>query len=452
MNKKKVVIVGAGFGGLKVAKLLGSYPKLVDVTIIDRRNHHLFQPLLYQVALAAISPSEIASPIRGVLSKYSNIEVLMENVTKVNLKEKVIHTYFKDIKYDYLVMACGSNHSYFGKDYFESFAPGLKSLEEANEILRRVLMAFEMAEMIKEEETRQKFLSFVIIGGGPTGVELAGAIAEMAKFTLAKNFKHIDTRDTNIIMIEAGDRILQSFHPSLSEHAKKSLEKLGVKVKTGSLVSNIDHNGVYVNDQLIPARTVIWAAGVAPAEINHSLGIPLSPRGSVIVEKDLSVKEFSDFFVIGDQCFFQHYGKAPLPGLAPVAVQMGANVAKNIIREIKNKKRINFKYFNKGSMATIGRAMAVAEYKKIRFTGYPAWLLWLFIHIYYLIGFKNRLITFLSWIMSYVTYLRGARVIISRHWKNKSRNDLARRFIDVYENPYSTKPLDPIEALIKKKH
>ncbi len=447
-SKKKVVIVGAGFGGLKVAQILGKYSDYIDITIIDRRNHHLFQPLLYQVALAAISPTEIASPIRGILSKYKNVEVLMENITKVDIQNKVIHTTFKNIDYDYLVMACGSNHSYFGKDHFESFAPGLKSIEEANEILRRVLMAFEMAEMIKDEATRKKFLTFVIIGGGPTGVELAGAIAEMAKYTLAKNFRHIDTRHTNIVMLEAGTRILQSFHPKSSAHAQKSLEKLGVTVRTGCLVNDIDHNGVYIKDEFIPARTVIWAAGVAPAEINHSLGVPLSPRGSVIVEKDLSIKDHPNFFVIGDQCYFEHYGSPPLPGLAPVATQMGAHVAKNIIREVKKKKRLDFHYFNKGSMATIGRAMAVAEYKKLRLTGYPAWFLWLFVHIYYLIGFKNRLITILHWFMSYLTYLRGARVIVSRHWKMNTRNDLAKRFIEVYENPYldKSKPNKPKEG------
>ncbi len=429
--KKHVVIVGGGFGGINVARSLGN-KKNVHATLIDRRNHHLFQPLLYQVAIAALSPADIATPIRSVLSSYENMSVLLGDVTKVDLAKNTIETEHGPHDYDYLVLACGSHHSYFGHDEWESRAPGLKSIEEATEIRRRVLMAFEMAEVEKDPKRQQELLTFVIIGGGPTGVELAGAIGEIAHFTLSKNFSHINLDQVNVTLIDAGENVLSAFHPKLSMKARRSLEKLGVNVIPKTIVTDINSKGVQAGDRFIATSTVLWAAGVRAEGLNQILAVPLSKDGRVIVQKDLSVDKYRNVFVIGDQAYFSGKNGHPLPGLAPVAIQMGSHVGKNILRDMKAKERQDFRYIDKGMMATIGRGSAVLEVGKIRISGPIAWLAWLFVHILYLIGFKNRWSVFMQWCWSYLTLSRGARLITSRNWKAKKRIELTRRYLDIF--------------------
>lgn len=423
-NKIHVVMVGAGFGGLNAAKILAWYPN-ISITIIDRRNYHLFQPLLYQVAMAGLSPAEIASPIRSILSKHKNIDVLLGEVRKVSFEENLVSGDFGEISYDYLLMACGSQHSYFGKDEWEEYAPGLKTLEQATEIRRRVLTAFEKAEREKNPELQKKLLTFVVIGGGPTGVELAGALAEISGHTLTKDFHNIDSRNTNIILIEAGDRILSSFVSTLSIKATNDLKKMGVIVLEKTRVTEVNRNGVAIGNTFIEAETVLWAAGVAPAPINTHLGVPLDPLGRIYVESDLTIKEHPNVFVIGDQAHCKDNKGQALPGLSPVAIQQGIHVAKNIERKILGKATEAFQYFDKGQMATIGRSKAVAQIgSKIRFSGFLAWLTWLFVHIYYLIGFKNRIFVITQWIWAYISYGRGARLIVEKEWHITKKNNL----------------------------
>jgi NADH dehydrogenase len=445
--KHVVIVGGGGFAGINAARTLGNQ-KGVRVTVIDQRNHHLFQPLLYQVALAALSPADIASPIRTVLSDTKNVEVFMGNVENVDLKNREVQ-FGGDghLTYDYLIMACGASHSYFGRDDWESFAPGLKSVEEATEIRRRVLMAFELAEREPDPQLRKQYLTFVIIGGGPTGVELAGAIGEITRYTLTRDFRNIDPRLTRIILIEAGPRILNAFHEDLAAKAARGLEKLGVTIWTNTRVTDVRPDGVMCGSgrlqESIQARTVLWAAGVQPSELNAKLekhhNVELGPGGRIKIDPDLSVPGFPEVFVLGDQANFTHYGLPTLPGLAPVAIQMGRHAAKNILNETRGKKRANFRYADKGSMATIGRADAVVQTKYLNFGGLTAWLAWLFVHIFYLIGFKNRLLVFIQWFWSYMTLGRGARLITSRNWKPERRVDMASRYEQAFHRAMATR-------------
>ena len=427
---RRVVIVGGGFGGLLCAIKLGGQ-RGVDVTLIDRRNHHLFQPLLYQVAMAGLSPAEIAYPIRTIFSGKKNVQVLLGRAVGVDLARKQLRTDDGEIPYDNLVLACGARHSYFGHNEWEVYAPGLKSLEEATEIRRRVLTSFELAEKEKDPVRQHKLLTFIVIGGGPTGVELAGALGEISRYTLSRDFRHIDPRRTRVILIEAGPRILPTFDAGLAQRATTDLESLGVTVWTSTAVTQIDADGVDLsNGETLQAATILWAAGVAPAAINETLGVPLDKAKRVIVETDCSLKDHPEVFVLGDMAHFPSQpsgpespnGSRPLPGLAPVAMQQGRHVARLILGELKGKPRVPFKYLDKGQMATIGRRRAIVEYGRLKFGGFIAWLGWLFVHILYLVGFKNRLEVLLNWSWNYFSFTRGARLIVGKDWRTASTN------------------------------
>ncbi|MGE0631326.1 MAG: NAD(P)/FAD-dependent oxidoreductase [Pseudobdellovibrionaceae bacterium] len=416
--KKKVIIVGGGFGGINAAKKLAGCSDL-EILLIDKRNHHLFQPLLYQVAMAGLSPAEIAVPIRSIFSNKKNVQVILGEVTAVNLAAKKIVTDFAEIDYDFLILACGAQHSYFGHKEWEDFAPGMKTLEQATEIRRRVLNAFELAERATNPEEQKKALTFVIVGGGPTGVELAGALGEITRFTIAKDFRKIDPSRTRVVLIEAGSRILASFDPSLSQKAARDLENLGVSIWTGARVTKMNSEGVFLGSEFVKAGTIIWAAGVKPSSLNVKLGVELDSVGRVVVEKDLSIRSYPEVFVIGDAANFQTSPGQALPGLAPVAIQEGIHAAKTILADLGSEKREDFHYLDKGQMATIGRKKAVLQFKSLKMSGFIAWLGWLFVHIYYLIGFKNRFFVFAEWAFSYFTYHRGARLITQKNWHSE---------------------------------
>jgi len=403
-----VVIIGAGFAGLNAAKRLRSAP--VRITVLDRRNHHLFQPLLYQVAAAALNPSDIAMPIRHILRRQKNTEVLLGEVTAVDPAGKRVHLDGGSVSYDYLIIATGATHSYFGNEQWSRFAPGLKTIEDALIIRRRVLLAYEMAEREQDPEQQQRYLNFIIVGAGPTGVELAGALAEISRQTLERDFRRIDPTRARIILLEGAPRVLPPYPEDLSEAAKRQLIKLGVEVHTGAQVTSIDGEGAVIGSQRIPARTVIWAAGVAASPLARSLGVPLDRAGRVVVEQDLSVPGHPEIFVVGDLAAVKSDGK-PVPGVAPAAIQEGRHAALNIAREIRGLGRLPFRYRDKGSLATIGRAAAVADLGRVKFTGLIAWLAWLVVHIFYLIGFRNRVLVLLEWAWSYLTTQRGARLI-----------------------------------------
>ena len=416
--RKNTIVIGAGFAGINAVKKL-SKKKNLDITLIDRRNHHLFQPLLYQVATAGLSPADIATPIRGIFTKNPNVQVIMSNVVGVDLSGKNIRTSEgESYSYDYLIMACGAKHSYFGHGEWEDFSPGLKTLEQATEIRRRILLAFEMAEKEKSPEKQKEYLTFVIVGGGPTGVELAGTIGEISRHTLSQDFRSIQPERTRVLLIEAGPRILPAFSDKLSKLAARDLEKLGVQIWTSTRVTRISEGSVELGNESVKARTVIWAAGVEPSSLGKSLQVPLDKIGRVIVEKDLSLKNHPEVFVLGDQAFFPTEDGKGLPGLAPVAMQQGSCAAQNIIAELQGKPRQEFHYKDKGVMATIGRKSAIVQMKHFEFGGLLAWVTWLFIHIYYLIGFKNRVFVFMQWAWSYVTFKRGARLIVDKEWKS----------------------------------
>jgi len=416
---KTVIIVGAGFAGLHAAKVLGRKGRDLSVIVIDRHNYHLFQPLLYQVAMAGLSPAEIAYPIRSLLSEHENVRVLMGEVQGIHLTEKEVRGDFGALKFDYLLVATGAQHSYFGHRDWEEFAPGLKTLEQATEIRRRVLSAFEMAERETDPEKQKAFLTFVVVGGGPTGVELAGALGEISRYTLDHDFRHIDPRRTRVVLIEAGQRVLAGFDPACSSRALRDLEKLGVSVWTGTRVTSITAEGVSMGKETLRTTTVIWAAGVKPSALNATFGTPLDPGGRVVVQEDLSIPGHPGVFVAGDQSSFLSGGK-PLPGLAPVAMQGGRHAARNILRLMAGESTLPFIYKDKGIMATVGRARAVVQYGGLRLYGFTAWCTWLFVHIYYLIGFKNRVFVMFSWIWAYVTYGRGARLITHKNWKTEN--------------------------------
>ena len=411
-----VLIVGGGFAGLNAAKILGRAGN-VEVTLVDRRNHHLFQPLLYQVAMAGLSPADIAAPIRSLLSKYRNIRVIQAEVTAIDLAAKTLIAGGAELPFDFLMLACGAQHSYFGHNEWEEYAPGLKSVEQATEIRRRVLMAYEEAERTNDRAAQKRLLTFIVVGGGPTGVELAGAIGEMSRFTLAKDFRNIDAALARVILVESGPEILSSFSPELRSRAVRDLENLGVQVWTNSRVTRIDAEGVEMGAERIGAATVLWAAGVQASPLGKAAGLEVDQQGRVVVEPDLTVKGHPQVFVVGDQACFTHQTGAPLPGTAPVAMQQGRYVARTILGDIAGRPRQPFHFHDKGQMATIGRSKAVLEMGSWKLAGWWAWFAWLVVHIYYLTGFKNRLLVVLQWAWSYVSFRRGARLIVNKEWR-----------------------------------
>ena len=409
MSEPHVVVVGAGFGGLNAVLSLAR--ARVRVTVVDRRNHHLFQPLLYQVATAALSPADIAYPIRAIFRKQENATVLLAEAGSVDRSARELVLSDGRLGFDYLVLATGARHSYFGHDSWEPRAPGLKSLEDALEIRRRILLAFERAERERDRERRRALLTFVIVGGGPTGVELAGAIAEIARHVLVREFRSIDSRESSIQVLEAGPRILPTFPPDLAARAQQALERLGVQVRTGCAVRDVAPDSVVAGDTRIAAATILWAAGVRASPLARSLAVPLDAAGRVRVEPDLSIPGDDRIFAIGDVATLDSAAGNPLPGVAPVAMQQGRHVAENVKRDLAGLPRRPFRYRDKGSLAVIGRAEAVADLGKVRISGFLAWLAWCFVHILYLVGFRNRAVVLFEWAWAYVTHQRGARLI-----------------------------------------
>ncbi len=430
MNGKatpRVVIVGAGFGGLNAAQALAR--ESIAITVVDRKNHHTFQPLLYQVATAGLSPGEIAAPIRSILRHHKNVEVLMAEVTGFDLDRRVVETPDQELPYDYLIVAAGATHAYFGHDDWEPYAPGLKTIEDALEIRRRVLLSFELAERQASARETSAPLNFVVVGAGPTGVELAGTLAEICRHALAHDFRSIDPRRTHILLLEGGPRVLPVYPEDLSRSAEEQLRHLGVEVRTSAMVTGIEPGAIRVGETGLQASVILWAAGVAASPLGKQLGAPVDRAGRVLVQPDLSVPGHPEVFVIGDLASLKDEHGKMIPGVAPAAIQQGRFVGKLIRREIESPpaagagtanrwqqvrapgSRPAFHYWDKGSLATIGRAAAVADFGKIHISGYIAWLSWLFVHIFFLIGFRNRLLVFIQWAWSYVTFERGARLI-----------------------------------------
>ncbi len=411
--RPKVVIVGAGFAGLTAARRIARLP--VQVTVVDRKNHHTFQPLLYQVATAGLSPGDIAAPIRWILRAHSNVEVLLEEVIDFDLEQKKVITKEQALDYDFLIIASGATHAYFGHQEWEPLAPGLKTIEDALEIRRRVLLAFELAERQTTEKTSDSQsaspLQFVVIGGGPTGVELAGTLAEIARHAMNHEFRKIDPKQTRILLIEGGPRVLAAYSEDLSHKAEEQLRRLGVEVRTSHVVTRIEPGAVWVGGERIAAPVVLWAAGVAASPLGRKLGVPVDRAGRVLVQPDLSIPAHREVFVLGDLAALADENGKMLPGVAPVAIQQGDWIAETIGRDLEHQPRRSFHYRDKGSLAAIGRAAAVAQFGKFELSGYFAWLAWLFVHILFLIGFRNRLLVMIQWAWSYLTYERGARLI-----------------------------------------
>lgn len=406
---KRVVVIGGGFAGLWAVRQLERSP--VEITLIDRRNHHLFQPLLYQVATAGLAAPSIAAPLRHILRDQRNVTVHMGEVLAIDTSARSVSLPDRQIPYDYLLVASGATHAYFGHDQWARFAPGLKTLDDAFLIRRRVLSAFEQAEAATSAPDRDACLTFAVIGGGPTGVELAGTLAEIARHTLAKDFRHIDTRKARIMLIESGPRVLAAFTEDLANKARKQLEHLGVEVHTGNPVTEIGADFFKFGSERIAARTILWAAGVAASPLGKQLGAELDRAGRVRVQADLSLAAHPEVFVAGDLASIEQDGK-PVPGVAPAAKQMGARVARNILAHIGGRKTTPFHYTDFGALATIGRHSAIAQLPKLRFSGLLAWWFWLALHIYFLIGFRSRLIVLINWAWAYFTYARGARIIL----------------------------------------
>ena len=412
MNSKhvpQVVIIGAGFGGLNAALKLSRYP--VQITLIDRTNHHTFQPLLYQVATAGLSPGEIAAPIRWIVRDRHNVEVLLGEVQDFDLERCLVKLPDRELPYDYLIVAAGASHAYFGHDEWEPLAPGLKTIEDALEIRRRVLLSFELAERQAASGGEQVQLNFVIVGGGPTGVELAGTLSEIARRALADEFNSIDPKRTRIILLEGGPRILPTYPEDLSRSAEDQLRRLGVEVHTSTMVTGVEPAAVLMGETRLPAVVILWAAGVAASPLGKKLGAPVDRAGRVLVNPDLSLPGHPEIFVIGDLAALKDASGQLVPGVAPAAIQQGKATARNIVRDLQRQPRRDFRYWNKGSLATIGRAAAIAQFGKIHISGFVAWLSWLFVHIFFLIGFRNRVIVLIQWAWSYFTYERGARLI-----------------------------------------
>jgi NADH:ubiquinone reductase (H+-translocating) len=415
-RRPHVVIVGGGFGGLYAARALAGRP--VRVTLLDRRNHHLFQPLLYQVATAALNPSDIATPLRSILRRAANVTVLLAEVEAVDLAARRLVLDGDPLDYDALVLAAGAGHSYFGHDDWEPLAPSLKTLEDALEIRRRVLVAYEEAEREQDRAEQRALLTSVVIGGGPTGVELAGALAEISRETIARDFRLIDPTKARIVLLEGGPRLLAAFPDPLPARAAAALTRIGVEVRTGATVTRVTPDAVWIGGEQIRARTVLWAAGVAAAPLTRTLGVPLDRAGRVLVERDLSIPGHPEAFAIGDLCALTGDDGHPLPGLAPVALQQGRAAARNVLHRLAGEPTEPFRYHDRGSMATIGRAAAVAVVGRFRLSGLIAWLAWLFVHIASLIGFRNRFLVLFQWAWAYITWQRGAR-LITRPWRPK---------------------------------
>jgi len=412
-TKPRVVIVGAGFGGLLAARTLARYP--VQITLVDRQNFHIFQPLLYQVATAGLSPDEIAAPIRWIMRSQRSVEVLMSEVRDFDLSRRVVKLEDGEVEYDYLIVAAGASHAYFGHDEWEPFAPGLKTIEDALEIRRRVLLGFELAERhpasSDDKDREHAQLNFVVVGGGPTGVELAGTLAEISRQVLANEFRSIDPKRTRVVLLEGGPRVLPAYPEDLSHSAEEQLRQLGVEVQTSALVTQVARGSVHIGESKLPATVILWAAGVAASPLGKKLGAPVDRAGRVLVNPDLSIPGHPEVFVVGDLAALKDENGKWLPGVAPVAMQEGKATAHNIGNELRGEPRKNFHYRNKGSLATIGRAAAVADFGKIHVSGFLAWLSWLFIHIFFLVGFRSRLIVLIQWAWSYLTYERGAWLI-----------------------------------------
>ena len=413
-RRPHVVIVGGGFGGLYAARALAGRP--VRVTLLDRRNHHLFQPLLYQVATAALNPSDIAMPLRSILRRAANVTVLLAEVEAVDLAARRLVLDGDSMDYDALVLAAGAGHSYFGHDDWEPLAPSLKTLEDALEIRRRVLVAYEEAEREQDRAEQRALLTSVVIGGGPTGVELAGALAEISRETIARDFRLIDPTKARIVLLEGGPRLLAAFPDPLPARAAAALTRIGVEVRTGATVTRVTPDAVWIGGEQIRARTVLWAAGVAAAPLTRTLGVPLDRAGRVLVERDLSIPGHPEAFAIGDLCALTGDDGHPLPGLAPVALQQGRAAARNVLHRLAGEPTEPFRYHDRGSMATIGRAAAVAVVGRFRLSGLIAWLAWLFVHIAFLIGFRNRFLVLFQWAWAYISWQRGAR-LITRPWR-----------------------------------
>ena len=439
-----VVIVGGGFGGLYAARALRRAP--VRVTVIDRRNYHLFQPLLYQVAAATLSPADIARPIRQILGRHGNTQVMLAEVTAVDASARqVVLADERRVGYDYLIVASGAVDQYFGHDEWAPIAPALKTIDDATEIRRRFLLAFEAAEQQTDPEIRRALLTFVVIGGGPTGVEMAGSFAEIAHHTLRHEFRSIDPTAARIVLVEGGKRLLATYPEELSSRAKRDLEELGVEVRLESIVTKIEIGAVYIGEERIAAYDVVWAAGVAASPLGRTIGVEVDRMGRVPVGPDLSVPGHPEIFVIGDLANITHDSPdgRPLPGVAQVAMQGGVSVARNIARTLRGEARAPFHYRDKGNMATIGRARAIAENRGMKLTGFVAWLTWLFVHVLFLIGFRNRIVVLLEWAWSYLTWQRGARLITGGVRPDTVAKELAMRRRASDEPPAASAPAEP---------
>jgi NADH dehydrogenase len=420
------VVVGGGFGGLYAARWLAR--RGVNVVLVDRENYHLFQPLLYQVATASLSPGDIAEPLRAILHKYQNVQVLLGEVTRLDLAARRVQLEDDDeLAYDYLVLAIGARHSYFGHPEWEAMAPGLKSLADALEMRRRIFLAFELAEREHDPVRRQALLTFVIVGGGPTGVELAGAVADIARHTVRRDFRTFDPRQAKIILIEGGARVLGTYPPDLSARAEQALTQLGVDVRTNATASTVTADHVQVGQTIIPTHTTLWAAGVAASPLGRELGVDVDRSGRVPVQPDLSVPGHPEVYVVGDLAILPDRHGKPLPGTAPVAIQEGEAAAHNIWRSIHGQQSRPFHYFDRGTIATIGRAAAVAQIRRLHLWGLPAWLAWLLVHIFFLIGFENRMLVLVQWAWSYASHQRGAR-LITGPWTIGGLSDAAQAF------------------------
>lgn len=408
----RVVIIGGGFGGLFAAQRLANKP--VGVTVIDRTNHHTFQPLLYQVATAMLSPADIAQPIRAILKDAQNTRVVMGTVENIDVNAKVVRTHANEYPYDYLILATGARHSYFGNDQWEAYAPGLKTLSDALELRRRILNAFEIAETTSDPERQKGALTFAVIGAGPTGVEMAGAIQELAKRTISRDFRNIQKMQARVVLMDAMPKVLPMFDERLSASALQQLKDLGIEVRVGTKVVAVTPDGVQLENDFIPARTVVWAAGNAASPLAKQLGCQTDRAGRAIVEKDLSIAGHPEVFVIGDAANFGHQGKTPLPAIAPFAMQGGTHAADNILEQIQGRPNKPFHYVDKGSMATIGRNRAIADLKVIKLSGFLAWLSWLLIHLLFIVELRNKILIFFQWVWGYITYTHGARLSYQR--------------------------------------